>query len=130
MSSNKNGPILVADDDTVTRQLLVSILRSEGYANLLQVSDGQHAIQLLSAPGSDIRIAFLDIDMPSFSGLEVMSTTKAALPNCFYVIVSGHSALENVLAALSDGARGFIVKPFTAQKIHDVLKKYHNQSAL
>ncbi len=126
MSSNKNIPILIADDEPVMRQLLVSILRSDGYSDVRQVSDGQQAMTALTAPGCDVGIAFLDIHMPAFSGLEVMSMAKAALPTCFFVIVSAHSALDNVLAALGDGARGFIVKPYTAQKIHDILKKFQN----
>jgi two-component system chemotaxis response regulator CheY len=128
MSSNKNIPILIADDEPVMRQLLTSILRAEGYAPVQQVNDGQQALNLLRAPGCDIGIAFLDISMPAFTGLEVMSMAKAALPHCFFVIVSAHSALENVLAALNDGARGFIVKPYTAQKIHDMLRKFETGS--
>jgi two-component system chemotaxis response regulator CheY len=129
MSNNKDIPILIADDDPVMRQLLSSILRSEGYSRLQQVNDGQQALNVLKAPGSDIGIAFLDISMPAFSGLEVMRMSKAALPHCFFVIVSAHSALDNVLAAVGDGARGFVVKPFTAQKIHDVLKKLDTATA-
>lgn len=128
MSSNKNIPILVADDEPVMRQLLTSILRGEGYSNVQQVNDGQKAINLLREPGCNIGLAFLDISMPAFTGLEVISMAKAALPHCCFVIVSAHSALENVLAALNDGARGFIVKPYTAQKIHDILKKFESGS--
>jgi two-component system chemotaxis response regulator CheY len=124
MSSNKHIPILIADDEAVMRQLIISILRAEGYTNFQQANDGQQALNLLSVPGCDIGIAFLDISMPAFTGLEVMSMTKALLPNCFFVIVSAHSALDNVLAALNDGARGFIVKPYTARKIHDIVTKF------
>ncbi len=128
MSSNKTTPVLIADDEPVMRQLLTSILRTEGYVDVRQASDGQQALDVLTAPDCDIGIAFLDISMPAFSGLEVMSIARAALPDCFFVIVSAHSALDNVLAALSDGARGFVVKPYTGQKIHDIVQKFQNRT--
>ena len=124
MPSNKHISILIADDEPLMRQLLTSILRSEGYADVQQVNDGQQAMKLLSAPGCAIDIAFLDISMPAFTGIELMNMTARQLPNCFFVIVSAHSALDNVLAALNGGARGFVVKPYTAQKSHDIITKY------
>ncbi|MET0858471.1 MAG: response regulator [Telluria sp.] len=123
MPTSKDVPILIADDDPVMRQLLTSMLRGEGHTSVRHVSDGQQAVNLLTAPGCDIGIAFLDISMPAFSGLEVMAMSKSALPQCAFIIVSAHSAIANVLAAVGDGARGFIVKPFTTQKIHDILNK-------
>jgi two-component system chemotaxis response regulator CheY len=115
-------PVLVADDEPLMRQLLASILRSMGYGNITQLADGPQALQAIQNNG--MRIAFLDIDMPGFTGLEVMALAKATRPDCFFVIVTSHSGVDNVLAALNGGARGFIVKPFNAQKIHDVLLKF------
>jgi YesN/AraC family two-component response regulator len=115
-------PVLLADDEPLMRQLLASILRSMGYNNITHVTDGPQALAAIK--GGRVRIAFLDIDMPGYTGLEVMALAKATHPDCFFVIVSAHSAVENVLGALNGGARGFIVKPFNAQKIHDVLLKF------
>lgn len=114
--------VLIADDEPLMRQLLASILRSMGYANITYAADGPQAVKAINE--DDIDIAFLDIDMPGFTGLEVLDIAKNTRPDCFFVIVSSHSALDNVLAALNSGARGFIVKPYNAQKIHDVLLKF------
>jgi YesN/AraC family two-component response regulator len=114
--------VLIADDEPLMRQLLASILRSMGYANISQAADGPQALEAIKDDG--IQIAFLDIDMPGFTGIEVMEIAKNTRPDCFFVIVSSHSGLDNVLAALNCGARGFIVKPYNAQKIHDVLLKF------
>lgn len=117
-----NVSVLIADDEPLMRQLLASILRSMGYANISQAADGPQALEAIKDDG--VQIAFLDIDMPGFTGIEVMEIAKATRPDCFFVIVSSHSGLDNVLAALNCGARGFIVKPYNAQKIHDVLLKF------
>lgn len=122
VSNVSNIPVLIADDETLMRQLLASILRSMNYQNITYASDGPKAVEAINENG--IQIAFLDIDMPGFSGLEVLEIARNTRPDCFIVIVSSHSGLDNVLAALNGGARGFIVKPYNAQKIHDVLLKF------
>ncbi|MES2150644.1 MAG: response regulator [Pseudomonadota bacterium] len=129
MNSIKNTRILIADDEGTMRSLLSSILKAEGYGHIEQVSDGQKALDHLRQSGTRVDLAFLDIDMPAFSGIEVMSMGKEAQASCFWVIVTGHSAIENVMAALGAGAGGFIVKPYTPQKIHDVLLKFERATA-
>jgi len=122
MASMNDISVLIADDENLMRQLLASILRSMGYQNISFAADGPQAVAAINDDG--MQIAFLDIDMPGFSGLEVLEIAKNTRPDCFFVIVSSHSGLDNVLAALNSGARGFIVKPYNAQKIHDVLLKF------
>ena len=122
MASLNDVTVLIADDEPLMRQLLASILRSMGYANIIHAADGPQAVAAINDDG--IAIAFLDIDMPGFTGLEVLEIAKSTRPDCFFVVVSSHSGLDNVLAALNSGARGFIVKPYNAQKIHDVLLKF------
>lgn len=122
MAGVNRTAVLIADDEPLMRQLLASILRNMGYQDIRHAADGPQAVEAIQEGG--IHIAFLDIDMPGFTGLEVLEIAKSTRPDCFFVIVSSHSGLENVLAALNSGARGFIVKPYNAQKIHDVLLKY------
>jgi YesN/AraC family two-component response regulator len=122
MAGVNNIAVLIADDEPLMRQLLASILRSMGYANITYAADGPQAVAAINEDG--IEIAFLDIDMPGYTGIEVLEIAKSTRPDCFFVVVSSHSGLDNVLAALNCGARGFIVKPYNAQKIHDVLLKF------
>jgi two-component system, chemotaxis family, chemotaxis protein CheY len=119
---NETVPILVADDEGEMRSLLGLILRSCGYPNILYASDGPSAIAALQS--QLIQIAFIDINMPGEDGISVLKRARAIAPACFCVIVSAHSGLQNVRAAIAAGAKGFIVKPYTEQKIVDVLTKY------
>lgn len=125
----KDIGILIADDEGEMRNLLASILRSCGYWAIGYASDGSQALATLEQEGSAVGIAFLDINMPGLTGIEVVLRARASRPDCFCVIVSAHSALENVLAALEAGARGFIVKPYNIRKIAEVLDKYARESA-
>lgn len=118
--------VLIADDETPMRNLLASVLKSCGYSNIVHASDGQQATDCLRGDPA-LRLAFLDIDMPGFNGLEVLELARQSRPDCACVIVSGHSGIDNVIAAMNRGAAGFVVKPYTPQKIADVLAKFERE---
>jgi two-component system chemotaxis response regulator CheY len=61
--------------------------------------------------------------MPGYSGLEVLTLAQVSQPHCRGVLVTANSAVDNVLAGLRAGAGGFIVKPYSMNKIYDVLAK-------
>jgi YesN/AraC family two-component response regulator len=69
-------------------------------------------------------LVFLDIELPDGSGLELLKRFKELKPECFVVMVSGVSTLENVKTSIASGAASFIVKPFTGDKILAVLKQF------
>lgn len=125
--SNKSAKVLVADDEGNMRNLLSSILKTCLYTDIRFANDGQSALDQLVSETDPVDIAFLDIDMPGYSGIEVMKLALQRRPNLFIVIVSGFSAIENVMAALNNGARGFVVKPYNIKKIQDVLVKYERE---
>ncbi len=121
--------ILIADDEGEMRALLASVLRSCGFLFIHHASNGAEALRMLGQKDHVINIAFLDITMPGMSGIDVLKQAKQVRPDCFCVIVSGHSDLDNVRGALEAGARGFIVKPYNTQKILDVLTKFEKEMA-
>ena len=57
-------------------------------------------------------MAFLDIELPKESGLEILRFVRNEYPDCKTVEVSGNASKENVLAAVKVGILGFISKPF------------------
>lgn len=120
--------ILIADDEITMCDLLASILKGCGYSRIVYAVDGIKAQELLVGEGSTIQMAFLDINMPGLTGIEVMLQASIARPNCFCVIVSAHSDVSNVMSALELGARGFVVKPYSIKKIADVLAKYESEA--
>jgi signal transduction histidine kinase/ActR/RegA family two-component response regulator len=120
--------ILVAEDDGLLRGLLISLLRQLGYGNIVEASNGQRAYDLIRDTDERIELAFLDIEMPGFTGLELLTMMPGQrAPYC--VIVSAHSAAENVMAAIKAGARGFVVKPYAARQINDILQQFEASSS-
>lgn len=128
MHHREIGDILIAEDEPSMRELLATVLRGHGYRRILLAVDGQQAVDLLGRDDCRIELAFIDLNMPGFGGLEVIALARTLRPQCYCVVVSGSSELSNVMAAIQGGARGFIVKPYTANKISDILKKFNSDS--
>ena len=87
-----------------------------------QAHNASSALMTFSLQQPDL--VFLDIELPDGSGIELLKRFKQQKPDCFVVMVSGVSTLDNVKASIASGAASFIVKPFTADKILAVLKQF------
>ena len=64
----RSAMVLVADDDTATRNLLSGLLRAQGY-RVFGAQDGQEALDFLLT--HDPAVALLDVMMPKLTGFEV-----------------------------------------------------------
>ena len=115
---------LVVDDVSSVREFLRQSLIHLGVAaeNIDEAATGQVALERYRKSIPDV--VFLDIELPDLDGHEVLKQIKAIKDNAFIVMVSAHSTVENVKEAISSGASGFIVKPFSPQKITTILNKY------
>jgi len=118
---------LVADDDPLMRKLLGKVLAQFNCSISFEAEDGKQALASIASYVPDI--VFLDIEMPGLSGLETLREIRQKHPNLFTVMVSGHSSIENVKTAIGAGANGFIVKPFAADKVRQVLEKFRTARA-
>ena len=104
--------ILVAEDDLVSRAVLVGMLRKWGY-EVLSVSDGDHAIEELSKPNCP-KLVILDWLMPGKDGAQVCAEIrKRALSEPPYIIlltVMGQKS--DTVLGLQAGANDYITKPY------------------
>lgn len=114
--------ILVADDTGDSRQLLVRLLQRFTRAHVIEARNGAQALDAFGAHGPGL--CFLDIDMPEVDGLAVLREIRQRQPGTFVVIVSATSSFGNVKEALSLGAGGYVVKPYSARRIIEVIRKY------
>ena len=127
--SLKTTPVIIADDDPLMRELLASLLREHGYRYIAFANNGEQAATLFEAEEYRAALVFLDIHMPGGGGLAALASARAGGSRAFVVMVSADSALDNVLAALNGGARGFVIKPYTAQRILDMVAKFELETA-
>lgn len=117
---------LVADDEELMRELLKSVLVKQQCNVTHAVENGAEVLVFLEQNALP-NLVFLDIDMPVMDGLSALRNIREKKLDVFCVMVSAHSTFENVKKAMSQGADGFLVKPYTEEKIRQVLGKYHSK---
>lgn len=102
--------VLVVDDDEAIRDLLVAVLRSEGY-EALATADARHALELATASVPDLIL--LDVRMPIGNGRAFAQTYgRSPGPKAPIIVLTALAAVEAAEATEQIGARGFLTKPF------------------
>lgn len=119
-----NLSFLIVDDVAMVRDFLRQTLINLGASEIFEASTGEGGMQSFNKNLPDI--IFLDIELPKSNGQQILKEMRAIKPNAFVVMVSAHSSADNVKTSIELGASGFVVKPFTSQKIRSVLKRYLN----
>jgi DNA-binding NtrC family response regulator len=100
--------ILVAEDDDLTRELLVKVLRREGYV-LVEAGDGGEALQLLERESFDLVLS--DIQMARASGMELLQRVRAQAPDTPVVLITAFVEPGAAMDAIAQGAADYLAKP-------------------
>lgn len=109
--------ILIAEDDSVSRLLLKTILSARGY-EVVSTCQGQEALEELRRDGSP-PLAILDWLMPVMDGLEVCRQLRAAekTKGRYVILLTGKDEKEDVVAGLRAGANDYVTKPFEHEEL-------------
>lgn len=114
--------ILSVDDSRSIRQMVSFTLTQAGY-QVLEAVDGKDALTKLAVTNVDMVIT--DLNMPNMNGIELIREVRKQTKFKFIPIImltteSQDSTKQEGKAA---GATGWIVKPFNATQLVDVVKK-------
>lgn len=112
---------MVVDDDRVMRELLKGILRDEGYGLAGEATSGESALELISRDAP--HAVCLDINMPGIDGIETLKRIKRQRPGTTVIMVSGEATMDRVRDAITYGADGFIIKPFSVSKVSETVNR-------
>lgn len=110
------GDILVVDDILSNLELLVDLLKKEGY-RVRPTSSGTAALRAAEAKVPDL--VLLDIDMPDMTGYEVCRRLKAtpSLRHVPVVFLSAFDGAEDKVKAFASGGVDYITKPFQIEEV-------------
>lgn len=129
MPEPKQINILIVDDvdttNTLLRGLVLNILGSyvENWSPVVyQAKDAKQATGYLKT--KSIQLAFLDIELPDQSGLELLGVINTHFPDTKSVMVTGNGTKSNVLNAISRGVLGFIIKPFNKARVKETIDNF------
>lgn len=119
--------ILIVDDIAEQRDILRIILEDSGY-EIFTAENATKALELFSSTPFPLVIS--DIQLPDFSGLELLQRIKRLNEDVIFIIVTGHSDPQKTMAALQFGAFDYFIKPVSKEQlilsIQNGLKKSQN----
>ncbi len=98
---------MIIDDDELDLELLRMILDDEGY-RVLSTADGPRGIEMYKEHRPSI--VFLDLGLPTMSGIDVLKDLRAYDPASRIVLITGYGSIESAVAAMKYGAIDFIEK--------------------
>ncbi len=117
MALRKDLRVLVVDDMSVSRQILLQMLEQIGVATVDTAPSAQNALASLSEYSADVVI--VDLHMPDMDGLELLRRVRSDRRNSKigFVMTSGDDSNEKIAEAWHDGLDRFLPKPFDMQRL-------------
>ena len=116
--------VLIADDHTLVRESLVSLLQAGGDVQVVaQAATGVETIEKAVATRPDVVVT--DLSMPGLGGIEVVRRLHEALPETRVLVLTMHQEDEYVLQAVRAGASGYLVKDSAAAELLAAVRSLH-----
>jgi len=119
--------ILVVEDDQDNREMLIKVLRHNGYRTIEAV-DGKEAVERAKAENPDLIL--LDCYIPKMDGYEVTRRLKGdrGLKHIPIIALTAHAMKGDREEALAAGCDGYIAKPINVRELPEQIKHFLEQS--
>lgn len=108
-------PIVIADDDLVSRTLISNLMEKWGFSAVV-TQDGHEAMKALRAEQGPA-IAILDWMMPGMDGLQVCRRIREGEKVVYVIMLTSRGAKENIVEGLRAGADDYLIKPFDKNEL-------------
>jgi DNA-binding NarL/FixJ family response regulator len=118
---------LIVDDHPLTRDALSALLAQNGFDVVGEAADGEAAVE--SARHLQPQLVLLDLSMPGADGLSALPRLREAAPECEIVVLTASGDDDNLLAAISGGAAGYLLKSEPPERIVEFLHGVANGEA-
>lgn len=124
-----NINVLVVDDMSSIRKILIRCLNNIGFKNTIEASNGEEALEKIRAKEPPIGLIISDWNMPILTGIDFLKKVKAdpETKNLPFIMVTSESDKSQVLEAIRSGVNGYILKPFTPEDILARLTEAHKR---
>src|SRR5918992_4818724 len=111
---NRNGTILVVDDEEIMREILETLLTREGYQVRLAASAAE-GLDLARRMSFDA--AIVDMMMPGMDGISALDELKKIDDDLPVIMITAFASVENAISAMKRGAFDYITKPFKNDEV-------------
>lgn len=119
--------ILVVDDESEIRELLVEYLTTLGH-DVREATDGNSALAILYEESIDVMLT--DVRMPVMEGVDLIERLKDLDVTIGVVVMTGYPTVQTFIDAMSKGANAYILKPFRLNAVHQALQEAARHSRL
>ena len=114
--------ILTVDDSSTMRQMIAFTLKGADF-EVLEAGDGVEALEV--APGKKLSLIITDVNMPRMDGLTLVQHLRG-IPEFKFtpiLVLTTESGVDMKQKGKEAGATGWIVKPFSPEKLLEVVNK-------
>ncbi|MGQ9696149.1 MAG: response regulator [Thermodesulfobacteriota bacterium] len=118
--SQKQGRVMVIEDDREMRSLLEDFIQEEGY-EVRSADNGSEAFCILAKDEFDLIIT--DVRMPGLSGLDILPGMRKLQPHSAIIVITAFGSEEVYTRAMERGADGYLQKPISLETLRIMIKK-------
>ncbi len=123
----QKGSILLVDDEAHILKTISICFESMGF-EVLALSDPSVAMEKIAE--RDFDIAFLDLKMYPFNGIQLLEEIKKKAPDTTVVIITAHGSIDTAVEAIKKGAYDYLQKPFGLSELQHFIDKVYEHHTL
>jgi two-component system, chemotaxis family, chemotaxis protein CheY len=114
--------ILIVDDSITIRRIITNALKTVGFTDTIEASNGKEALEKL--PTGKVDFIITDWNMPEMNGLDFIKIVRA---NPLYssmpiLMITTRGTEHDVVEALQAKVNSYIMKPFTPQELKEKIE--------
>jgi len=117
--------VLIVDDSLIMRVNLVRSLEGLGHNIASEATDGSSSITAYQKYKPDL--VTMDITMPDMDGITAVKKIKEFDDAANIIMVTSHGQEAMVMNALKAGAKGYILKPISSEKLKESIGKIFSE---
>lgn len=113
--------VLIVDDSATMRKIIMRGIRQAGIENadFKEAGDGVEGLKACESAKFDLILS--DVNMPNMNGLDFVKAVSDKGNAPPIVMITTEGSEDVVKEAMSRGAKGYLKKPFTPEKIQEVI---------
>ena len=116
--------ILIADDHSVVREGLVSLVKRErDMVVVAEASNGREAVELWKQHRPDVTL--LDLRMPELDGVSAIKEIREFHPDAHIIVLTTFDGDEDIYRAIKAGAKGYLLKDTAREALMECIRRVH-----
>lgn len=129
MHLNRDMHILIVDDFSTMRKIVINQLKELGFNSVDEADDGINAWPMLQTGKYDFIVS--DWNMPEMTGIELLQKVRAdsALKKIPFLLITAEAKRSQILEATELGVDGYILKPFNSAVLNEKMHKIFERLA-